>query len=210
MPDRRARVDNRPARAIGSGRGDLRQRPRSDGRAAVFDDSRRRAGAGRLVDSCSAHKTCTSRKKARLPAKSPPPMLRYFGVTHVIVGHSERRHIFKEDDELIAKRAAAVVAQSHDAGAVRRRDQAEHDAGQSTEVVLRQLQQGLARSKRPSSAKMIIAYEPVWAIGTGRNATPEQAEAGPRRNSRRARRTSAEGAPTRADHLRRQRHRRKC
>jgi triosephosphate isomerase len=103
-------------------------------------------------------------------------MLRYFGVTHVIVGHSERRHIFKEDDELIAKRAAAVVANRMTPVLCVGETGPQRDAGQSTEVVLRQLQQGVALIKAADSAKIIIAYEPVWAIGTGRNATPEQAQ----------------------------------
>jgi triosephosphate isomerase (TIM) len=103
-------------------------------------------------------------------------MLRYFGVSHVIVGHSERRHIFKEDDELIAKRAAAVVANRMTAVLCVGETGPQRDAGQSTEVVLRQLQQGLSLIRPADSAKMIIAYEPVWAIGTGRNATPEQAQ----------------------------------
>jgi triosephosphate isomerase (TIM) len=103
-------------------------------------------------------------------------MLRYFGVSHVIVGHSERRHIFKEDDELIARRTAAVVANRMAPVLCVGETGPQRDAGQSTEVVLRQLQQGLSLIKPADSAKIIIAYEPVWAIGTGRNATPEQAQ----------------------------------
>jgi triosephosphate isomerase (TIM) len=104
------------------------------------------------------------------------PMLRYFGVAQVIVGHSERRHIFKEDDELISKRAAAVVANRMMPVLCVGETLPERESGRTVEVVLRQLQQGLAQIKPEDAAKVIVAYEPVWAIGTGRNATPEQAQ----------------------------------
>lgn len=103
-------------------------------------------------------------------------MLRCFGVSHVIVGHSERRHIFKEDDELIGKRAAAVVAHRMTPILCVGETGPERDAGHTTEVVLRQLESGLAQIKQEDSARVIIAYEPVWAIGTGRTATPDQAQ----------------------------------
>ncbi len=104
------------------------------------------------------------------------PMLRAFGVSHVIVGHSERRHIFKEDDELVGKRAAAVVAHRMTPILCVGETGPERDVGHTTEVVLRQLESGLAQIRPEDSARVIIAYEPVWAIGTGRNATPDQAQ----------------------------------
>jgi triosephosphate isomerase (TIM) len=104
------------------------------------------------------------------------PMLRSFGVTHVIVGHSERRQIFKEDGELIARRALGVVDHGMTAVLCVGETGPERDAGRSTEIVLRQLQQGLAQINAADAARIVIAYEPIWAIGTGRNATPEQAQ----------------------------------
>lgn len=103
-------------------------------------------------------------------------MLKAFGVTHVILGHSERRHVFGESDELIGKRVAGAVAQRFNAILCVGETLAERDGGRSIEVVLGQLQAGLATVKNTDSARVIIAYEPVWAIGTGRNATPEQAQ----------------------------------
>ncbi len=103
-------------------------------------------------------------------------MLRFFGVGYVIVGHSERRHIFKEDDDLIGRRAAAVAAARMTPILCVGETAPERDAGTTVGVVLRQLQQGLAHFAPERSSNVVIAYEPVWAIGTGRTASPEQAQ----------------------------------
>jgi triosephosphate isomerase (TIM) len=103
-------------------------------------------------------------------------MLSYFGVSYVIVGHSERRHIFKEDDESIGRRAAAVAAARMTPILCVGETGAERDAGRTVEVVLRQLQHGLDHFSADQAPSVVIAYEPVWAIGTGRTATPEQAQ----------------------------------
>jgi triosephosphate isomerase len=102
-------------------------------------------------------------------------MLRSFGVSYVIVGHSERRHIFSESDELVGKRAAAVAAARLAPILCVGETAGERDRGDTLGVVLRQLQAGLAGIAADSAKRVVIAYEPVWAIGTGRNATPEQA-----------------------------------
>jgi triosephosphate isomerase len=103
-------------------------------------------------------------------------MLRDVGATHALVGHSERRALFGEDDALVARKF--VAAQS--AGLVPvlciGESLAERDAGQTHAVVARQLDAVLGISGVGSLAHAIVAYEPVWAIGTGRNATPEQAQ----------------------------------
>jgi len=115
-------------------------------------------------------------EKGAFTGEVSAPMLRYFGVSHVIVGHSERRHVFKEDDDLIAKRVAAVGANKMSPILCVGETGPERDRGDSTAVVLRQLQNGLSMLKPQDSARIIVAYEPVWAIGTGRTATPEQAQ----------------------------------
>jgi triosephosphate isomerase (TIM) len=104
------------------------------------------------------------------------PMLRVFGVSHVIVGHSERRHIFRETDELVARRLAGAVANRMTAILCIGETLEEHDRGDTIRVVLGQLQAGLAEVPPDSADRLVIAYEPVWAIGTGRNATPQQAQ----------------------------------
>ena len=150
--------------------------------------------------------------KGAFTGEVSPPMLQSFGVTHVILGHSERRHIFHENDELINAQVLAAVQPSHDADSVRRRDPAgtRRRPTRST-VVLRQLQHGLAVIKRRRRDRVVIAYEPVWAIGTGRTATPEQAQSvhGAIREAL-GDHFGQESPPTRADPLWRQRHRRKC
>jgi triosephosphate isomerase len=104
------------------------------------------------------------------------PMLKPFGVTHVIIGHSERRHIFKETDESISKRLAGVVANRMMAILCIGETLEQRDRGETLRVVLGQLQAGLAQTPPEKSIHLIVAYEPVWAIGTGRNATPQQAQ----------------------------------
>jgi triosephosphate isomerase (TIM) len=103
------------------------------------------------------------------------PMLRVFGVTHVIIGHSERRHIFKETDELVARRLGGVIASRMTPILCVGETLEQRDRGDTLRVVLGQLQASLAATPPEKSAHLVVAYEPVWAIGTGRNATPQQA-----------------------------------
>src|SRR5258708_29819273 len=103
------------------------------------------------------------------------PMLKAVGVTHVILGHSERRHICGETDELINRRALAAVKHRLVPILCVGETQQEHDGGHTTPVILRQTQNGLTGLDARDVARAIIAYEPVWAIGTGRTATPAQA-----------------------------------
>jgi triosephosphate isomerase (TIM) len=105
-----------------------------------------------------------------------PPMLQAYGVTHVIVGHSERRHIFHETDELINRKVLAALKHRMTPIMCVGETQAEHDSGRALDVVLGQLQRGLEGVGNDQVAAVAIAYEPVWAIGTGRTATPQQAE----------------------------------
>ena len=104
-------------------------------------------------------------------------MLRFFAISYVIVGHSERRHIFKEDDDMIGRRAAAVAAARMIPILCVGETAAERDAGRTLDVVLRQLQNGLSHFSGDDATNVVVAYEPVWAIGTGRTASPEQAQA---------------------------------
>ncbi len=105
------------------------------------------------------------------------PLARDAGARLVLVGHSERRHVFGETDEECALKCAAVerggltpmlcVGETLD----------ERDAGAAEDTVTRQLRAGLSRMTQLQHRPITIAYEPVWAIGTGRNATPEDAAA---------------------------------
>jgi triosephosphate isomerase len=100
-------------------------------------------------------------------------MLREIGCTYTIIGHSERRQYFCETDETVEKKTRASVAGGLKAIVCVGETLAERDAGQAVEVVRRQVSQGLGRLTGADLSHIIVAYEPVWAIGTGRTATPE-------------------------------------
>ena len=105
-----------------------------------------------------------------------PGMLKEFSVRYVILGHSERRQHQKESDELIAKRALAAHAASLKPIVCVGETLAEREAGRTELVVGTQMRGSLAGLSAEQMEETIIAYEPVWAIGTGRNATTEQAQ----------------------------------
>jgi triosephosphate isomerase len=104
------------------------------------------------------------------------PMLKPFGVTHVILGHSERRHIFHETDGAINLKMLAAVRHAMTPILCVGETRQEHDAGRALAVVIGQLAGGLQGVGAEHAPAIVIAYEPVWAIGTGLNATPEQAQ----------------------------------
>ncbi|HLW69713.1 MAG TPA: triose-phosphate isomerase [Candidatus Binataceae bacterium] len=130
------------------------------------------AGSSILLGAQNAH----FENKGAFTGEVAPAMLKAFGVTHVILGHSERRHIFAESDELVGKRVAGAIANRFTAILCVGETLEERDGGRTLEVVLRQMQAGLAGLKAESAERVVVAYEPVWAIGTGRTATPEQAQ----------------------------------
>jgi triosephosphate isomerase len=100
-------------------------------------------------------------------------MLRDAGCTYTIIGHSERRQYFGETDETVAKKTQAAVAGGLKAIVCVGETLAERDASQALAVVRRQVRNGLGRLTEADLSHIIVAYEPVWAIGTGRTATPE-------------------------------------
>lgn len=100
-------------------------------------------------------------------------MLRAAGVRAAIIGHSERRHVFGESDERIAAKVAASLSGGLRAVLCIGETQEERDAGKTEEICERQLRAGLGRAGSDPK-RIVVAYEPVWAIGTGRVATPEQ------------------------------------
>ena len=102
------------------------------------------------------------------------PMLKDAGCTHVIIGHSERRHVFAEEGARLAKKVRAVVGAGLTAIYCVGETLDEREAGRTHTVVEAQLRDAV--SADIPAQRLIIAYEPVWAIGTGRTATPEQAQ----------------------------------
>lgn len=103
-------------------------------------------------------------------------MLRDVGCTYVIVGHSERRAIYREDDSLVARKFLAAQSQSLVPILCVGETLEERESGQTASVVSRQLAAVLDVAGVAALANAVIAYEPVWAIGTGKTATPEQAQ----------------------------------
>jgi triosephosphate isomerase (TIM) len=102
-------------------------------------------------------------------------MLAKLAVDHVIVGHSERRQHFGETDETVNKKARAVLSAEMRPIVCVGETLEQREAGQAEEVVVGQIKGGLARLDTESVSRLSIAYEPIWAIGTGRTALPDDA-----------------------------------
>jgi triosephosphate isomerase (TIM) len=115
--------------------------------------------------------------KGAFTGENSAPMARDAGALFALVGHSERRHVFGETDDATA--AKCVAAFDHGLTpmlCVGERIE-ERERGETESVVLRQLRAGYSRLDKERRASVVIAYEPVWAIGTGRTATPADAAA---------------------------------
>lgn len=113
--------------------------------------------------------------KGAFTGENSAPMARDAGATLALVGHSERRHVFGESDEAIAQKTAVALANGLTPMLCVGEKLEQREAGETNAVVLRQLRAGLSQVEAKDRAKVLIAYEPVWAIGTGKNATPEDA-----------------------------------
>jgi triosephosphate isomerase len=104
------------------------------------------------------------------------PMLAKLGVQYVIVGHSERRQYFNEDDELVNRKARAVLGAEMRPIVCVGEVLEERESGRTAEVVQTQVRGSLAGLSGDQVATLVVAYEPVWAIGTGRAATADDAQ----------------------------------
>jgi triosephosphate isomerase (TIM) len=104
------------------------------------------------------------------------PMLVEAGVEAVVLGHSERRQLFGETDEALARKLPAALAAGLEPILCVGESEAARDASQTDAVLERQLETDLANVRGTDLTRLVIAYEPIWAIGTGRTATPEQAQ----------------------------------
>jgi triosephosphate isomerase (TIM) len=128
------------------------------------------AGSGVMVGGQDCHMT----EKGAHTGDTSAWMLKDLGCTHVIVGHSERRSDHGETDAVIKAKAEAALAAGLVAVVCIGETLAERDAGKTLDVNRRQLLGSLPDGA--TAANTVVAYEPVWAIGTGRTATPEQAQ----------------------------------
>lgn len=113
--------------------------------------------------------------KGAFTGETAAPMVRDAGGRYALVGHSERRHVFGETDQQTAKKVAACVRNGLTPILCVGELLSERERGDTTAVVLRQLAAGIADIDAAAIGAMAIAYEPVWAIGTGKTATPEDA-----------------------------------
>jgi triosephosphate isomerase (TIM) len=104
------------------------------------------------------------------------PMLVELDVEAVVLGHSERRQHFAETDEALARKVPAALAAGLEPILCVGESEAARDGGETEVVLERQLQADLAGLESGQLAQVVVAYEPIWAIGTGRTATPEQAQ----------------------------------
>lgn len=116
-------------------------------------------------------------EKGAFTGEVSPVMLREIGCHYVIIGHSERRQFFGETDETVNRKIKASIAHGLKVIFCIGEMLKERESGKTFSVLERQLQGGLKGLINRDMEEVIIAYEPVWAIGTGKTATPEQAEA---------------------------------
>lgn len=120
-------------------------------------------------------------KKGAFTGEISGPMLKEIGIEWVLVGHSERRQYFGETDETVRKRSESLLEQGFKVIVCVGETRAEREAGKTSEVLIRQMtgvcpEAGKGVSACLTSGNVVFAYEPVWAIGTGLTASPEQAE----------------------------------
>ncbi|HEX5948726.1 MAG TPA: triose-phosphate isomerase [Actinomycetota bacterium] len=104
-----------------------------------------------------------------------PPMLQALQVAYVIVGHSERRQHFGETDATVARKLRAVFRREMTPILCVGETEDQREAGRATEVVTAQLREDLSKIGPDEAARLVVAYEPVWAIGTGKACSPEDA-----------------------------------
>jgi triosephosphate isomerase len=124
---------------------------------------------------------CSAKAEGALTGEVSAPMLVDLGCRFVILGHSERRQLFGETDRAVHEKLETALGAGLTPIVCVGETLEEREAGRTEEVVDRQLGGALEGLPGPEVQRLVLAYEPVWAIGTGRTATPQQAEAVHRR-----------------------------
>ena len=118
---------------------------------------------------------CSAHEQGAFTGEVSAAMLAEFGCRYVLVGHSERRALHGESDQLVADKAKAALARGVTPIVCVGETRAQREAGETESVVKRQLSAAI-HTLAHCASEMVVAYEPVWAIGTGLTATPEQAQ----------------------------------
>jgi triosephosphate isomerase len=139
---------------------------------ALHEVVERRRGTAVKVAAQNMHE----QERGAFTGEVSAPMLVELDVEAVILGHSERRQYFGETDTALARKVPAALAADLEPILCVGESEAARDAGESEEVLERQLQADLAGVESGDLARVVVAYEPIWAIGSGRTATPEQAQ----------------------------------
>jgi triosephosphate isomerase len=137
------------------------------------------ASVAEALKGCSialAAQNCYPEASGAFTGEVSPPLLRNVGCSHVIVGHSERRSLFGEDDEFICKKVKAVLDAGLQPILCIGETLEERNENRTFEILQRQIDGGLQGIDPSAMNRLIIAYEPVWAIGTGQTASNDQAE----------------------------------
>ena len=137
------------------------------------------AAVGEIVKGTSvglAAQTMHEEAKGAFTGEISPAMLKDLGCTHVILGHSERRHIFNETDQQIMKKARAALDHSLVPILCVGETLNERETSRTFDVVERQTEHALRHVSPEEATRSVLAYEPVWAIGTGKTASPGQAQ----------------------------------
>ncbi len=119
---------------------------------------------------------CHQKEEGAFTGEVSPPMLSSVGAKHCIVGHSERRQHFAEDDECVLAKARSLLANSIAPIICVGETLEERNEGKAAERIDEQLSRSLLQLSPTEANSCVIAYEPIWAIGTGHTATPEQAQ----------------------------------
>ena len=119
---------------------------------------------------------CHFEKSGAFTGEISPSTLEALGVKYVILGHSERREYFGETDELINKKTKAAFENGLVPIVCCGETLEQYEAGKAVEVITAQLQEDLAGLTTEQAEKLVVAYEPIWAIGTGKSATKEDAQ----------------------------------
>jgi triosephosphate isomerase len=125
---------------------------------------------------CLGAQNCYWEEKGAFTGEMSPVMLKDMGCCYTIVGHSERRNVFGEPDEWVAKKAAALLGQNISPIVCVGEKLEEREAGTTKDVVRAQVLGSLRGIESEQMLKTVVAYEPIWAIGTGKTATPDEAQ----------------------------------
>ncbi len=123
-----------------------------------------------------AAENCNEKDSGAYTGEVSVPMLKEVGITYCIIGHSERRTYYNETDAACAAKAKRLLADNIIPILCIGETEAEYDAGKTADVIKSQLNGSLAGLTAEEVAKIVIAYEPIWAIGTGKSANEETAE----------------------------------